>query len=98
VVAATAELSSTSEDASLTSPSPSRMVSSRHGRPSRLPTEVAATASVGLMIAPSASAEARPRPGSSASNSSPEQIVVKTTSITASPAMALKSRRKSWAG
>jgi hypothetical protein len=98
VAAATAEPSSTSEEASLTSPSPSRMVSSRDGRPSRWPTAVAATASVGLMIAPKASAEARPRPGSSVSKSSPEQTVVSTTSSTASPAMALKSRRKSWAG
>ena len=98
VVAATAEPSRTSEEASLTSPSPSMMVSSRDGSPSRLPTEVAATASVGLTTAPSANANASPRPGSSAWNSSPQQTVVRTTSGTASPAMALKSRRKSWAG
>ena len=59
VNAVTAEASSTSDDASLTSPSPSKIVSSRDGSPSRLPTDVAATASVGLMIAPSAT----PQPG-----------------------------------
>ena len=51
-VAATAERNSTSAVASLTRLSPSRIVTSRGGRPSFLPSAVAATASVGLITAP----------------------------------------------
>ena len=51
--------SSTSAVASLTSPSPSRIDTSRGGSPSRFAIEVAATTSVGLMTAPSAIAAPR---------------------------------------
>ncbi len=64
-VAAMAVRMSTSAVASLTRPSPSRMVTSLDGRPRRLPMLVAATASGGLMTAPRATAEAKLRSGSS---------------------------------
>ena len=96
--AASADLSSTSAVASLTSPSPSRIVSRRGGRPSRLPIEVAATTSVGLMTAPSASAAAKSRSGSSAYSTNPVSRALAMTSSTESPAIAVKLRRKSTIG
>nr|WP_230686311.1 hypothetical protein [Catellatospora vulcania] len=96
-VAATAERSSTSADASLSRPSPSSTVITRDGAPRRLAMAVA-TASVGLTMAPTAMPPASPRPGIRAANSSPSSSEVITTRTTDRPLMAVKSRRKSIAG
>lgn len=96
--AATAERSNTSADASFTSPSPSRTASTRDGSPSFLPTEVAATASVGLITAPRASAAGQPMSGISAWKNHPVPMVVTRTRTTARALIGLKLRRKSWAG
>ncbi len=61
-VAAIAARSITSADASLSMLSPSSMVTTRGGTPSRL-TIVVATASVGLITAPSATPMAKSTPG-----------------------------------
>ncbi len=81
-IAATAVLSSTSAVASLSSPSPSRMVTTRGGRPSRLPSAVAATASGGATTAPSASATAKPITGHSDCSTSATTSALTATSTT----------------
>ena len=77
--AAIAVRSATSAVASLSSDSPSRMVTIRRGSPIRRPMVVAATASGGATTAPIASAAGQPTPGSSSCTSQPIPSVVKTT-------------------
>ena len=85
-----------SADASLTRLSPSRIVTTRRGTPSRRKTEVAATASGGATIAPSAKAGAHCSEGTRVPTTRPTTAVVNSTSPMASRAMgrafALKSR------
>ena len=65
--------------ASLSSDSPSRIVTIRRGSPIRRPTAVAATASGGATTAPMANAAGQPTPGMSACTSAPMPAVVKMT-------------------
>ena len=95
--AATAERSRTSADASFSRLSPSSTVTIRDETPA-LRTIAVATASVGLMIAPSAMASGSPMPGSSWLTSSPTAIAEPKTSTTDSPEMIRKSRRNSIVG
>ena len=82
--------------ASLTRLSPSRIVTTRGGTPSRRKIAVAATASGGATMAPSAKATAGSRNGMMARATSPTTSVVNSTRPTASSAigraLALKSR------
>ena len=82
--AARAVRSATSAVASLNSDSPSRMVTTRRGRPIVRPTAVVATASGGATTAPTANASAQLRPGSAACRRRPTPAAVNTTSPTAS--------------
>ena len=82
----------------MTSPSPSSNVTSRGGRPRRLPIDVAATASGGLMTAPSAIAAGSDRSGSSQYSSAPLARAEMSTSTTDNPVIALRLRRKSTSG
>ena len=74
--------SATSAVASLSSDSPSRIVTIRRGSPIRRPIAVAATASGGATTAPIASAIAHETPGSSRCATSPTPNVVNATSPT----------------
>ncbi len=97
-MAAIAVRSITRAVASLTSPSPSRIDTSRGGSPSRFAIEVAATTSVGLMTAPRAIAAPRSRSGSSMNSTNPVTRALTTTSTTESAEMLRKLRRKSTTG
>ncbi|CAN5265900.1 hypothetical protein BH20ACT5_BH20ACT5_01320 [soil metagenome] len=66
--------------ASLTRLSPARIVTARRGNPTRRPIVVAATASGGATIAPSANAAASGNSGTSAWATSPTTTVVNSTS------------------
>ena len=57
-----------------------------------------ATASVGLMIAPSATPAAKPMPGISQANSRPSKSELTTISTIDNPLIAVKSRRNSTVG
>ena len=81
--------------ASLTRLSPSRMFTSRRGRPIRRATAVAATASGGATMAPRAKPAARGSPGTSHHATTPTTRVENTTNPTDSKAMARLSRRAS---
>jgi hypothetical protein len=89
--------SSTSAVASLSRLSPSSIVTTRRETPRRFTIEVA-TASVGLRIAPSATAMAGWMPGITARKKSPSTIELRITSRNDSPAIGPKSRRNSIAG
>lgn len=93
-VAAMAVRSMTSAVASLTSPSPSRIITSRGGSPSFLPMDVAATASGGLITAPSATAAAKPMSGSTHQISHPVAKAEAITSRTDRALIVSRSRRK----
>ena len=86
--------------ASLSSDSPSRIVTTRRGRPIRLATAVAATASGGATTAPIAMAAAQPMSGTSHCTTAPTASEVTTTSTTESrriePRLALKSTSEVW--
>ena len=86
--------------ASLSSDSPSRIVTTRRGRPIRRPTAVAATASGGATTAPMAIAAGQPIPGSIACTSRPTPADVKMTRPTESSRigrrLALKSTSEVW--
>jgi len=69
--------------ASLISDSPSRIVTTLRGTPRRWKTLVAATASGGATIAPSANAAGQPRPGMSAWATTATTTVVNSTRPTA---------------
>lgn len=97
-VAAIAVRSRTRAVASFTRPSPSRMVSSRGGRPNRLPIEVAATASGGLITAPRAIPAARERPGRMVESTTPITTADTSTSPTDSRLLGPRLRRKSVTG
>ncbi len=97
-VAATADRSNTRAVASFTSPSPSRMVTSRGGRPNFLPRAVAATASVGLITAPMAIPAGSDRSGNITYSTNPVTNAVTNTSTTLSAEILLKLRRKSTTG
>ena len=94
-MAAIAVRSATSAVASLSSDSPSRIVTMRRGRPIRRATAVAATASGGATTAPIAKAAGHPTLGSRVCTTTPTTNVVATTSSTESrrmvPRLALKS-------
>ena len=96
IAAAIAKRYATRAVASLTRLSPSRIVTTRRGTPSRWKIVVAATASGGATMAPSANAAAQPRPGISAWATTATMIVVVRTSPTDSRPiarrLALKSR------
>ena len=96
--AAIAVRSATRAVASLSSDSPSRIVTMRRGSPIRRPIAVAATASGGATTAPIANARGQPRSGSSACDDPATPAVVKTTSPTDSSRigrrLALKSTRE----
>ncbi len=83
-------------DASLIRLSPSRIVTTRDGTPSRRKTAVAATASGGATIAPSVNAGAPASSGMSHETTTPTTTVVNSTSPIASRpigrALALRSR------
>ena len=92
--------SATRAVASLSSDSPSRIVTTRRGRPIRFATAVAATASGGATTAPIAIAAAQPRPGTSHSTTAATASAVTTMSTTESrrmaPRLALKSTSEVW--
>ena len=96
-VAAVADRSSTSADASLSRLSPSRTVTSLGATPARL-TMLVATASVGEMIAPRAIPVARSRSGISRLITYPITTAEPITSRTEKAEMMRRSRRKSIAG
>jgi len=77
----------TSAVASLIRLSPSRIVTIRRGTPSRRKIAVAATASGGATIAPSANAAGQPTPGTSAWTTAATTAAVTRTSATASNAI-----------
>ncbi len=87
----------TSAVASLSSDSPSRIVTIRRGSPIRRPIAVAATASGGATTAPIMKAAGQPRSGISSWTSTATPAVVNTTSPTDSSRigrrLALKSTR-----
>ncbi len=89
--------SSTSAVASLSRDSPSSTVTTRRGTPSRRTMDVA-TASVGLRIAPSATASGKPRPGMAQKKNSPSTTALTITRSTDRPPIAARSRRNSIAG
>ena len=95
VIAAVAVRSETRAVASLSRLSPSRMDTSRRGMPTRRPMVVAATASGGATIAPSASPAASDTFGSNSQAMTPTTIVVKTTAPTARMPMACRLARTS---
>ena len=97
-MAATAVRISTRAVASLTSPSPSRIVSRRGGSPSRLPIAVAATASGGLTTAPTATAAAKLRFGKIDHSRVPIPKAETSTRTTESAPIVFRSRRKSITG
>ena len=80
--AARAVRSATSAVASLSSDSPSRIVTTRRGSPIRRPIAVEATASGGATTAPIASASAQEMPGIIQCTTTPTPAVVKSTSPT----------------
>ncbi len=82
IAAAMANRYATSAVASFTRLSPSRIVTTRRGTPSRWKIAVAATASGGATIAPRAKAAGQPRPGMSAWATSATAAVVVRTSPT----------------
>ena len=96
-VATIAVRRATSAVASLSSDSPSRIVTMRRGRPMRRPIVVAATASGGATTAPIAKAAGQPRSGRSALTRTATPAVVKATSPTDNSRidrrLALKSTR-----
>ena len=100
IAAAMAVRSATSAVASLSSDSPSRIVTILRGRPIRRPMAVAATASGGATTAPIANDAGQPMPGSSQCTSTPTPAVVNATRPTESNRigrrLALKSTRLVW--
>ena len=88
---------STSAEASLIRPSPSKIVTIRRCTPWLL-TIVVATASVGLITAPIAIPIGSPRPGMMALRTKPSATVEAITSKKASEVIALRLRRKSCTG
>ena len=92
---ASAVPSATSAVASLSSDSPSRIVTIRRGSPIRRPIAVAATASGGATTAPIARAIAQETPGSSRCATSPTPNVVNATSPTDSSRIGRLLTRKS---
>ncbi len=93
--AAIAVRSSTSDVASLTRLSPSRMVTTRRGRPTRRATAVVATASGGATMAPSANAAAKDSPGTTQRATTATTSAVKATRPTESSAIGRRLRRMS---
>ncbi len=93
--AARAVRKATSAVASLSSDSPSRIVTIRRGRPIRRPIEVAATASGGATTAPIASAIAHEMPGISQCTITPTPAAVNTTSPIESSRIARRLALKS---
>ena len=75
-IASTASPNAVSATASLIRLSPSRIVTTRCGAPSRDSTDVAATASVGATAAANASAGAQPRPGRTSRVTQPTPMIV----------------------
>ena len=96
-VAAVADRSSTSADASLSRLSPSSTVTSRGATPARF-TMLVATASVGEMIAPRAIPVARSMSGISRLITYPITTAEPITNSTEKAEMVRRSRRKSIAG
>ena len=92
---ASAVPSATSAVASLSSDSPSRIVTIRRGSPIRRPIAVAATASGGATTAPIARAIGHETPGSSRCATSPTPNVVNATSPTDSSRIGRRLARKS---
>src|SRR5688500_18113122 len=84
--------SSTTAVASLSRLSPASTVTTRRGTPSLRTIEVA-TASVGLRMAPSATASGKPISGITQRKKQPSTSELMMTSSTESPLMALMSRR-----
>ncbi len=99
-ITAAAVRSATSAVASLSSDSPSRIVTTRRGSPIRRPMAVAATASGGETTAPIAKEAPHEMPGRTAWTSAPMPTVVNTTRPTESSRMArrlaLKSTSELW--
>ena len=87
--------SATSAVASLSRDSPSRIVTTRRGRPIRRPIAVAATASGGATTAPIAKQAAHSISGTSRWTTAPTPTVVKTTSPTDSSRIGRRLARKS---
>ncbi len=96
-VATIAVRSSTSAVASLRRLSPSRIATTRLDTDRCLMIDVA-MASVGLMIAPRATPQAKPSPGMTAMKNRPRRSAVATTRSTERPLIAPNSRRKFIAG
>jgi hypothetical protein len=84
-IASTASPNTVSATPSLIRLSPSTMVTTRCGAPSRAITDVAATASVGATAAANASAGAQPRDGSSSRVTQPTPTIVTAVAPKASP-------------
>jgi len=81
--------------ASFTRLSPSRIVTTRCGRPNRFATAVAETASGGETIAPKAMAPAQPNPGRQMCATTATAAVVANTRPTASRVIGRRFERKS---
>src|SRR6476620_7268529 len=86
-IASTASPNAVSATPSLIRLSPSKIVTMRGGAPSRLSTEVAATASVGATAAANARAAAQPRCGSTTVVTAPTAKMVTVVAPTASAAI-----------
>ncbi len=93
--AVTAVRSRTSEVASFTRLSPSRIVTTRRGRPTRRATAVVATASGGATTAPRAKAAAKDRPGTTQRATTATTSAVNATSPTDSRPIGRRLRRTS---
>src|SRR5689334_19226606 len=83
-IASTASPNAVSATPSLIRLSPSRIVTTRVGAPSRVSTEVAATASVGATAAANASAPGQPTAGSTSRVTAPTPTIVTVVAPTAS--------------
>jgi hypothetical protein len=80
----------------LTSASPSTTVAIRRGTPSRRRIAVAASASVGPRIAPSAKADAQGRPKTSWASTATPTIVASTSPIASNAITRMLRRRACW--
>ena len=94
-IASTASPKAVSATASLIRLSPSKMVTTRCGAPSRVSTDVAATASVGATAAANASAGAQPRPGKTRRVTQPTPMIVAAVAPNASPVIGIAFSRLS---
>src|SRR5215469_17065660 len=97
-IASTASPKAVSATASLIRLSPSRMVTTRCGAPSRVSTDVAATASVGATAAANASAGAQLRPGRTSRVTHPTLMIVAAVAPKASPVIGMAFSRLSPGG